>query len=41
LIDRQLLELVAERQALGSQIAAVKRATGQARAITVASAKCC
>jgi chorismate mutase/prephenate dehydrogenase len=29
LIDRQLLELVAERQALGSQIAAVKRATGQ------------
>jgi chorismate mutase/prephenate dehydrogenase len=30
LIDRQLLELVAERQALGSQIAAVKRATGQA-----------
>ena len=29
LIDRQLLELVAERQALGGQIAAVKRATGQ------------
>jgi chorismate mutase/prephenate dehydrogenase len=29
-IDRQLLELVAERQALGGQIAAVKRATGQA-----------
>jgi chorismate mutase/prephenate dehydrogenase len=28
-IDRQLLELVAERQALGAQIAAVKRATGQ------------
>ncbi|HET7204506.1 MAG TPA: prephenate dehydrogenase/arogenate dehydrogenase family protein [Steroidobacteraceae bacterium] len=28
-IDRQLLELVAERQAVGSQIAAVKRATGQ------------
>ncbi|HEX9206713.1 MAG TPA: prephenate dehydrogenase/arogenate dehydrogenase family protein [Steroidobacteraceae bacterium] len=28
-IDRELLELVAERQALGSQIAAVKRATGQ------------
>ncbi len=28
-IDRQLLELVAERQALGGQIAAVKRATGQ------------
>ena len=28
-IDRQLLELVAERQALGSQIAAVKRSTGQ------------
>jgi chorismate mutase/prephenate dehydrogenase len=28
-IDRGLLELVAERQSLGSQIAAVKRATGQ------------
>jgi chorismate mutase/prephenate dehydrogenase len=28
-IDRELLELVAERQALGSQIAAVKRSTGQ------------
>ncbi|HET9695160.1 MAG TPA: prephenate dehydrogenase/arogenate dehydrogenase family protein [Steroidobacteraceae bacterium] len=28
-IDRELLERVAERQALGSQIAAVKRATGQ------------
>jgi chorismate mutase/prephenate dehydrogenase len=28
-IDRELLQLVAERQALGSQIAAVKRATGQ------------
>lgn len=28
-IDRQLLELVAERQSLGAQIAAVKRATGQ------------
>ncbi|HEX5649295.1 MAG TPA: prephenate dehydrogenase/arogenate dehydrogenase family protein [Steroidobacteraceae bacterium] len=28
-IDRHLLELVAERQALGAQIAAVKRATGQ------------
>src|SRR5574338_531462 len=28
-IDRQLLELVAERQALGSEIAAVKRTTGQ------------
>jgi chorismate mutase/prephenate dehydrogenase len=28
-IDRELLERVAERQALGAQIAAVKRATGQ------------
>jgi chorismate mutase/prephenate dehydrogenase len=28
-IDRDLLQLVAERQALGNQIAAVKRATGQ------------
>ena len=28
-LDRQLLELVAERQALGTEIAAVKRATGQ------------
>ena len=28
-IDRELLQLVAERQSLGSQIAAVKRATGQ------------
>ncbi|HVN42716.1 MAG TPA: prephenate dehydrogenase/arogenate dehydrogenase family protein [Steroidobacteraceae bacterium] len=28
-IDRQLLELVAERQAIGSEIAAVKRSTGQ------------
>jgi chorismate mutase/prephenate dehydrogenase len=28
-IDRELLQLVAERQALGSQIAAVKRSTGQ------------
>jgi chorismate mutase/prephenate dehydrogenase len=28
-IDRQLIELVAERQSLGGQIAAVKRATGQ------------
>ncbi|MGI9245320.1 MAG: prephenate dehydrogenase/arogenate dehydrogenase family protein, partial [Steroidobacteraceae bacterium] len=29
-IDRELLELVAERQALGGQIAAVKRSSGQA-----------
>jgi chorismate mutase / prephenate dehydrogenase len=28
-LDRQLLELVAERQAIGAEIAAVKRATGQ------------
>lgn len=28
-LDRRLLELVAERQALGTEIAAVKRATGQ------------
>jgi chorismate mutase / prephenate dehydrogenase len=28
-LDRQLLEIVAERQALGAEIAAVKRATGQ------------
>jgi chorismate mutase/prephenate dehydrogenase len=28
-LDRQLLEIVAERQALGTEIAAVKRATGQ------------
>jgi chorismate mutase / prephenate dehydrogenase len=28
-IDRELLELVAERQAIGSQVAAVKRAAGQ------------
>jgi chorismate mutase / prephenate dehydrogenase len=28
-LDRELLELVAERQAIGAQIAAVKRATGQ------------
>ncbi len=29
-IDRQLLELVAERQALGTEVATVKRATGRA-----------
>ena len=28
-LDRQLLEIVAERQALGAQIDAVKRTTGQ------------
>jgi len=28
-LDRQLLELVAERQTIGTEIAAVKRATGQ------------
>ena len=28
-LDRQLLELVAERQSISTEIAAVKRATGQ------------
>ena len=38
-IDRQLIELIADRQRTSREIARVKRATGYAPAITVVSVK--